>query len=381
MAITVLIVDDYEAFAETLEFALNSEGLDTELAFSGTQALEILGRKTFDAVILDVMMPDMDGFEVCRRIRNTPAIADLPVLMLSARTQIADRLSGFQVGVDDYVSKPADPNEIIARVRAMVARARRARPKESPVLAFVGAKGGAGVTTTALNVALALVSQKQRVVYVEFGVNGLSAAWLLGLELRQVLTDVLNTKIPLSLSACESCLYNHASGLVYLPGNAHAIGWTQYPTSRLPELVALLRASYDVVVLDIAASATETCYEALLQASAILPVTECNALSTWHLHALVDWLKHKGLDTQVPGLVIVQHSLVQAREIPFGIAGEVGLGILALVPPTPDLLYHATNRQEPLYLADREDPAALALAELGRSLMSSPIQVPEAFRI
>jgi DNA-binding response OmpR family regulator len=380
MGITVLIVDDYEAYAETLQFAFESEGFAAELAYNGAQALDALARKTVDAVILDVMMPDMDGFEVCRRVRGMPAVADLPILMLSARSQVSDRLTGFQAGADDYVPKPADPNEIIARVRALVARARRARPKASAVLAFVGAKGGVGTTTTALNVALSLQAQHKRIAYVEFNANGLSAAWLLALTPRQTLLDLLQTS-PLTMPACETCTLSHASGLAYLPGNPNAVGRWQYPVGSLAELAALLRANYDVVVLDLSASALEPCSELLPHASTIIPVTACDALGAWHLRVQMEWFRGKGLEAKIAGVVIVQHNLAQARETPFEIAGQVDLRILGLVPPSPDLLYHATGRQEPLYLADREDPAALALADLGKRLTGEVIEIPVAYRL
>ena len=101
MVNTILIVDDDPALVEMLTFMLGRGGFQTRAAYDGTRALEILGAEPIDLVVLDVMLPDMDGFEICRRIRRIPEIGELPILMLSARTQVADRLSGFESGADD----------------------------------------------------------------------------------------------------------------------------------------------------------------------------------------------------------------------------------------------------------------------------------------
>ena len=129
MATTILVVDDYAAFVETLVFALTEKGFETRTACEGARALEILDSEPIDVVLLDVMMPDLDGLEVCQRIRRNPKTAKLPIIMLSARTQVADRLKGFDSGADYYIPKPADPREIIARIKALV---NRTQPDTAP---------------------------------------------------------------------------------------------------------------------------------------------------------------------------------------------------------------------------------------------------------
>src|SRR4030042_5896959 len=111
MAQTVLIVDDDPSLVEMLTFVLNRGGFQTQAAYDGSRALEILSTEPIDLVVLDVMLPDMDGFEISRKIRGLAEIGDLPILMLSARTQVSDRLDGFESGADDYVPKPAEPKE------------------------------------------------------------------------------------------------------------------------------------------------------------------------------------------------------------------------------------------------------------------------------
>jgi len=117
----ILVVDDERAVRESLRRALELEGYEIELAADGSEALERLdSSEEPDAMILDVLMPGLDGLEVCRRIRGTGS--KLPVLMLTARTEVEDRVAGLDAGADDYVTKPFALEELFARVRALLRR-------------------------------------------------------------------------------------------------------------------------------------------------------------------------------------------------------------------------------------------------------------------
>ena len=117
----ILVVDDERAVRESLRRALELEGYEIELAADGSEALYRLeGDTEPDAMILDVLMPGVDGLEVCRRLRGSGS--KLPVLLLTARTQVEDRVEGLDAGADDYVTKPFALDELLARVRALLRR-------------------------------------------------------------------------------------------------------------------------------------------------------------------------------------------------------------------------------------------------------------------
>ena len=117
----ILVVDDERAVRESLRRALELEGYEIELAADGSEALYRLeGSEEPDAMILDILMPGVDGLEVCRRLRDSGS--KLPVLMLTARTQVEDRVAGLDAGADDYVTKPFALEELLARVRALLRR-------------------------------------------------------------------------------------------------------------------------------------------------------------------------------------------------------------------------------------------------------------------
>ncbi len=116
----ILIVDDEPTIVDLLEEHLQSEGYDTAHAFSGEEALQVLDNVTPDLVILDLMLPGMDGYEVCRLMQQDPRLNHIPVIMVTARSAIPNKVMGYQRGADDYVVKPFDPEELSVRVRAQL---------------------------------------------------------------------------------------------------------------------------------------------------------------------------------------------------------------------------------------------------------------------
>jgi len=127
----VLLIEDDVRLAGMVSEYLGAAGFDVSIVAGGAAALERLGRQPYDALVLDLTLPDMDGLEVCRRLR---AKWDTPVLMLTARGEPMDRVVGLEIGADDYLAKPFEPRELLARLRALLRRAHA--PIRASVLRF-----------------------------------------------------------------------------------------------------------------------------------------------------------------------------------------------------------------------------------------------------
>jgi DNA-binding response OmpR family regulator len=123
----VLLIEDDRRLAEMVKNYLGGAGFDVAVAPKGATGIALQAREAFDAIILDLMLPDIDGLEVCRRIR---AQADTPILMLTARGDAMDRVVGLELGADDYLPKPFEPRELLARLRAILRRAKGERKLE-----------------------------------------------------------------------------------------------------------------------------------------------------------------------------------------------------------------------------------------------------------
>jgi len=125
----ILVVDDEPSITEFVSYNLKKEGYDVSVAENGDQALELAAAKPFDLVVLDVMLPGMDGYEVCRRLRATSSV---PVLFLSARDTELDKVVGLEIGGDDYLAKPFGVRELTARVKALLRRVQTGSRETAP---------------------------------------------------------------------------------------------------------------------------------------------------------------------------------------------------------------------------------------------------------
>ncbi|MDU7538195.1 MAG: response regulator transcription factor [Peptostreptococcaceae bacterium] len=115
----ILVVDDDTNIAELISLYLQKEGYETQEVYSGKQAVEVYETYKPDLILLDVMLPEMDGYDVCKAIRRT---SKTPIIMLTAKCDVFDKVLGLELGADDYISKPFDPKELIARVKAVLRR-------------------------------------------------------------------------------------------------------------------------------------------------------------------------------------------------------------------------------------------------------------------
>lgn len=122
----IVIAEDETSVSELLRYNLESEGYETAIANDGDEAMLLLDERIPDLMLLDWMLPKISGIEICRRVRTRQETANLPIIMLTARTEEADRIRGLETGADDYVTKPFSTNELMARVKAVLRRIRPA---------------------------------------------------------------------------------------------------------------------------------------------------------------------------------------------------------------------------------------------------------------
>ena len=126
----VLVLEDEQDVAELIRYNLAKEGYDVVVSANGAEALRLAREHHPDVILLDIMIPQLNGWEVCRRLKQDPALAPIAVIMVTGRVEEGDKVLGFELGADDYVTKPFSPRELVARIRAVVRRGRQAELKE-----------------------------------------------------------------------------------------------------------------------------------------------------------------------------------------------------------------------------------------------------------
>jgi DNA-binding response OmpR family regulator len=137
-AAKIMVVDDDEIVARTIERTLRAGGFQVVVVYSGVEALRTARRNPPDLMVLDVLMPGLDGYEVCRQVREDPLLKDLPILFLTAKGKEEDRITGLKAGADDYIGKPFNLDELYLRVHAILRRTRRLEESETPALLEAG---------------------------------------------------------------------------------------------------------------------------------------------------------------------------------------------------------------------------------------------------
>ncbi len=157
MAEKILIVDDDVQTLRLVGLMLERQGYKILAASNGTQAIGMARSELPDMILLDVMMPDIDGFSVAKTLRKEPETTDIPILMFTARAQVEDKIAGYESGADDYLTKPIHPAELTAHMRAILSRSksRGGVPLDRGMtIGVIGAKGGLGVSSLTLNLAI-----------------------------------------------------------------------------------------------------------------------------------------------------------------------------------------------------------------------------------
>lgn len=132
----ILVVDDEDDILDLVTYNLTREGYRVSTAIRGAEALKKVGEDPPDLILLDLMLPDIDGFDVCRELKRNARTSAIPIVMLTAKTADADQVAGLELGSDDYIVKPFSPNVLVARVRAILRRTKDEAPSEKRILVF-----------------------------------------------------------------------------------------------------------------------------------------------------------------------------------------------------------------------------------------------------
>ncbi|MEZ4837100.1 MAG: response regulator [Caldilineaceae bacterium] len=163
MVYKILIIDDEATIRRLLSVLLKRNGHEVLEAADGETGVETANNHQPDIILLDIMMPRVDGFETLRRLRANPNTAEIPVIFVSAKSQVEDRVEGLRLGADDYVVKPADPTELMMRIEAVMNRSRRQiRRRRAATHALVGVRGGVGTSTVIVNLGSFLQREASR---------------------------------------------------------------------------------------------------------------------------------------------------------------------------------------------------------------------------
>jgi DNA-binding response OmpR family regulator len=369
MGAKILIVDDEPSMLKMLGLSLEKEGYEISAAQDGQQALARVETSRPDLMILDVMMPGMDGLELCRRLRERAETATVPIILLSAKGQVPDKVAGLQAGADEYVVKPVDTAELHARVASLLERTERLRgeqtPKAGKVISFLGAKGGVGTTTTLLNVGVAMALKKRRVFAVELRSSPGSFGVILGMPGTGGIEGLLGVD-PRAITAQEvgRRLAHHASGLEALCAPDRIVVDRDLDEVQSELILDRLAATADVVLVDLPSQPSRASRAAVQRSQQIVlvvePVTDCIAAGV----VQADYLRSiVGAGTAL-SLVVVNRSAIASPIAPRDLQEQLGLSIVGTIPPAADECARAQLLGRPIIQSQPEALVSQAFKSL-----------------
>jgi DNA-binding response OmpR family regulator len=372
----ILIVDDEPNVLRMVSYTLHAEGYDVITAQNGAEAISKALTESPDLILLDVMLPDMTGVEVCAEIRKRQETIDLPVIMLSALAQVPDKIKGLEAGADEYITKPITPGELIARIKAILGRfrqVRRTQPKHSgKVLAFIGAKGGVGTTTVVLNIATALVMQEKKVIAAEIRSNYGTLSAQLNLDQPKGMASLLEHD-PDKINEQQVSLHliGLPSGLKLLVGPQSASEYRRIEPQQVETMIEVFTSMADYVILDLPCHYSDANQEAIRRCDLAALVVEPESTALASGIVAVDLLRSWGVYGNRLGVIVVNRApLVTPIKID-QIRGTLGHEVIGVIPTAAEALISSQRAGLPILLHQPNSDASRAYVEITKRISIS----------
>lgn len=376
MSEKILIIDDDLDTLRLVGLMLQRQGYQISAATNGQQGLEKAFEEDPDLILLDVMMPDMDGYEVTRRLRQNPSTLQTPILMFTAKTQLDDKVVGFEVGANDYLTKPTHPSELQARVKTLLARVNSRKSTTGSlkdlnrgyVIGVLGARGGLGTTTMAVNIGAGLQARTKAEVIVAEMLPGQGALALdVGVTNSKGLVDILSmTRLSdITRDTVREMLVPHPSGLKLLlasdrPRDMHLINQNANYETLVKKLAGLGR----FVVLDLGVGIQPFAEKILPLCNEVLIILEGVPNTIIHTKALIDDIVALGIGRKSIR-VVLNNRIRSETQLPSSqVQTKLEHEILSTLTPAPELFVQATRMQTPAILCQPDSLTARQITKL-----------------
>lgn len=363
----ILIVDDDVDALKLVGLMLERQGHQIIAANNGMQALEKAATQAPDLIILDVMMPDMDGYQVTRRLRQNPTTQATPILMFTAKSGVADKIAGFQAGVDEYLTKPIHPAELVTRVQVMLQRkqtTQAAPPARGRLIAFLPAKGGVGNSTLALNAAVLLAqsAKDKKVLLIEMTRYGGTLGMQLNLTVLGSLQNLAKKGLgALTLEAFTSQVVTHSSGLHLLLNTARHTDQEELPESIAHTVLDYALSEYDWVLVDLSPALHKVNLDALHRAHKIILTIEATKLGMGAARVLLDEMHGANINVNKVNIVLINRIQTAATMTRSVIEEKLGRTFIAAIPPAPELAFQSLEMGIPMVL---QQPGVLMMKQV-----------------
>ena len=375
MAEKILVIDDDLDTLRLVGLMLQRQGYQIIAATNGQQGLEKATGESPNLILLDLMMPDMDGYEVTRRLRAEPATANIPILMFTAKTQLDDKVAGFEVGADDYLTKPTHPSELQSHVKALLSRSSQKVGKVDTsqfeqhgyVVGLISARGGMGVSALSANLAASLFKKIQAdVVLAELTPGQGSLGLDLGITKQNGLADLLIKPAgEISRALITDHLVAHMAGFKLLAASNHPRDFQLInQISQYENLVARMSTLGRFIVLDLGMGLPPFVQRLLPLINEMVVVMEGTPNTIIHTRALIDDLIEFG--TAKDHIAAVLNNRIRSEnQMPLAeVQKQLGYPVVATLTPAPELFLQASRLKTPAVLCQPDSLTTQQISKL-----------------
>ena len=377
MAQTILIIDDDIDTLKLVGIMLERKGFRILASTSGDKGLDLAEKEMPDLILLDVMIPDISGIDIARKIRATPEIASIPIIMFTARSQVDDKVEGLEAGADAYITKPARPRELFAQVNSILKRTPHrtgatapVKPQKGKMIAVIAAKGGIGISTLATNLAIEIRNQSGKEVLLSDFRPGQGT---IGMDL-----DIQNTSGMINLLEEEGdlsdlmpdAILEHKSGIKtllssYQPSESK---YLRFP-EQFREIALALKTQADFILLDLGPSLTPISTAVLQECDKILICLEPSPGNIIQTRILIQDLLNSGIGEGrfITVLINRQRSGVQLSWEQA--ENQLEREINQIFTPVPELAYQSAVTKTPMILRTVDNMTANQFRDLARLIL------------
>ena len=381
MSEKILLVDDDTDTLRLVGVMLQRQGYEVRVANSGQQALTMVQSELPDLILLDIMMPEMDGYDVARHLRSDPATADIPIIMFTAKTQVDDKVMGFEAGADDYLTKPTQPRELFAHIKAVLARAGKSKEQDSVeaaqpgyMIGVLAAKGGLGVSTLALNLGVTLQqSFKKDVIVADFRPGQGTISLEVGLDSTDGFNQLLQCKASeISSRKVEAELVSHQFGIRLLLSSPQPVD-AQYlsAASNFEKIAKYLLQLSSYIVLDLGPSLTPVTEAVVKHCQELIIIVEPVPQNVTQTRMMINNLSDGGSTGRKLTPVLVNRirsgvhlSWTQVQE-------QLGTPIAVIFTPAPELAYQASSNNTPIVKHQPDSLSAQQFTKLAERIIKN----------
>ena len=383
----ILIVDDDRFVRKVVETNLKSSGYEVTVAGDGIEGLAALQEVTPDVIVTDKMMPNMDGYEFTRNIRREPQYAHIPILFLTSNSELEDKLDAFKAGADDYLSKPFEAAELLARISALLRRAEASSqqgesqngPDEGAhLIAFHSLRGGIGTTSLAVNTAISLAKLWGRqTLLMDLVLASGQVSLMLNKPLLRSWADLTEFK-PSEYDAemLRNIISSHDASFEFIAAPSNPIEAEKVKVAHISAAFEVLKPKYDYIVADLQHDFSDISVEILDSADHIVLPLAPEMASVKSASIALDTYRHLGYPEEKI-VLLMNHTFEFSALAPRQIEAALHHKISHALPYAPRHFIDALNRGTPLVLGRPKDPVSDQIQEMAYSLSNERHQTEE----